>query len=130
MIKALKVAMIVWGALVVLSGLALIVIPDQMKEYAILGEYAGHVKWVMALLGAAWIAPAVWVIVASQDPIQHITWVKYAITLSLIGLVAGLFSIIQGYVEFSQVIVSTLFDAVSAVVFLALYPYRGAGSGQ
>ena len=59
MIKALKVVMIIWGALVVLSGLGLIVVPDQMREYAILGEYAGHAKWIMALLGAVWIAAGV-----------------------------------------------------------------------
>jgi len=124
MIKALKVVMIVWGALVVLSGLALIVIPDQMREYAILGEHAGHVKWIMGLLGAVWIAAGVWVIAASRDPIRHIYWVKFVITMSVIAVVAGVYSIIQGYVEFSQVMVSTLFDAVFAVAFLVFYPWR------
>ncbi len=130
MIKALKVVMIIWGALVVLSGLALIVIPDQMREYAIVGEYAGHVKWIIGLLGAVWIAAGVWVIVASRDPLQHINWIKFIITMSIIGVIAGIYSIIQGYVEFSQVAVSTLFDAISAIVFLILYPWRAAPGNQ
>ncbi len=130
MIRALKVVMIVWGALVVLSGLGLIVMPDQIREYAILGETAGQAKWIMSLLGAIWIAAGAWVIVASRDPIRHINWVKFVITMSIIAVVAGVYSIIQGYVEFSQVTVSTLFDGIFAVAFLALYPWRAARSSE
>jgi hypothetical protein len=70
----------------------------------------------------------VWVIVASRDPLRHISWVKFVITMSIIAVIAGVYSIIQGYVEFSQVMVSTLFDGISAVVFLALYPWRAKPS--
>ena len=126
MIKALKIVMIVCGVLVVLSGLALIVMPDQMPEYTVLGENAGQVKWIVGLLGAIWVAAGAWLIIASRDPIRHINWVKFVITWFIIAFLAGISSIIQGNVEFSQVTVSTLFDGIFAVVFLALYPWRAA----
>ena len=124
MIKALKIVMIVCGVLVVLSGLALIFMPDQMPEYAVLGENADQVKWIVGLLGAIWVAAGAWLIVASRDPIRNINWVKFAITWFIIGFLTGMSSIIQGNVEFRQVTVSTLFDGIFAVAFLAPYPWR------
>ena len=122
--------MIIFGVLVVLSGLADIIIPDQVKELYGLGETADYVNWMGALLGAAYIAAGFWIIIAGRDPLRHINWVKFVITWCILTVVINVYSITQGYVDFSQNGGSIIFDAVFAVVFLALYPWRAARSSE
>lgn len=130
MIQALKVTLIVWGAIHILLGLALIVAPYQTASMMGFGEIADFGVYTAALWGAALIAASVWVIVAGRDPLRHITWVKFAILLSVLGLVVQLYSVVQGSVDFSQAGVGIIEDAVFVVAFLTLYPYRAARSSQ
>ena len=126
MVRGLKVALILFGAISILSGLAHIIVPYQLASMVGFGEIADYVPYLMAMVGICFIAPGVWLIVAGRDPLQHITWVKFAILWSILAVVAGLYSIIQGAVNFSQVGMVIILDAVFAVAFLALYPYRAA----
>ncbi len=126
MIRGLKVALVVWGVVHILLGLALIITPYQVGSMFGFGEIAGYVPYIMALWGAGFIAASVWVIAAGRDPLRHISWVKFVILLSILGLVVQLYSIVQGAADFSQAGVGIIEDAVFAAVFLALYPYRAA----
>ena len=126
MVRGLKVALILFGAISILSGLAHIIVPYQLASMVGFGEIADYVPYLMAMVGICFIAPGVWLIVAGRDPLKHITWVKFAILWSILAVVAGLYSIIQGAVNFSQVGMVIILDAVFAVAFLALYPYRAA----
>jgi len=133
MIRGLKIALILFGAISILTGLAHIIAPYQLSSMMGFGEIANvcrPVTYVMAMVGISFIAPGVWLIVAGRDPLQHITWVKFAILWCILAVVAGLYSIAQGAVDFSQVGTVIILDAVFAVAFLALYPYRLARSGQ
>jgi len=130
MIQGLKIALITLGVIVILLGLAFIVIPELLASTFGFGEIPNYAPYVMAMLGISFIAPGVWLIVAGRDPLRHIAWVKFAILWSLLGVVAGVYSILQGAVDFSQVGMVIILDAVFAAVFLALYPYRAARSGQ
>jgi len=129
MIQGLKIALITLGVIVILLGLAFIVIPELLASTFGFGEIPNYAPYVMAMLGISLIAPGVWLIVAGRDPLRHIAWVKFAILWSLLGVVAGVYSILQGAVDFSQVGMVIILDAVFAVAFLALYPYRAARSG-
>ena len=124
MIKALKVTMIIWGAIGVLAGLLYIINPVVVAELTGAGQIADYVRWVMAFSGAIFIAAGSWVIVAARDPLRHINWVKFEITKSLLGLTATVYSIIQGFVRFSQVGPILILFAVFAVLFLVFYPWR------
>jgi hypothetical protein len=126
MIRALKVVMIVYGAILILGGLAGILIPDQMAKLAGVGEPGGYAKSVIATLGAIRLAAGVWVIIAGQDPLRHINWVKFGIMELLLLVAVSLYSISQGYVEFSQGGTLLVLAAILAVVLLALYPWRVA----
>jgi len=131
MIQGLRVVLILFGALSILSGLAHIIMPDQLSSMMGFGEIpdvCSPAKYTMAMVGICFIAPGVWLIVAGRDPLRHITWVKFAILWSLLAVVAGLYSIIQGAVNFSQVGMVIILDTVFAVAFLALYPYRAVRS--
>ena len=130
MIRGLRVVLIVWGAIHILLGLALIVTPYQAASMMGFGEIADFGVYVAPLWGAALIAASVWLIVAGRDPLRHISWVKFVILLSILGLVVQLYSVMQGTVDFSQAGVGIIEDAVFAVAFLALYPYRAARGGE
>ena len=130
MIKALKVVLIVYGALMILMGLLDITAHDLVTEMYGFGEVASYVKWMGELIGAIFIAIGVWVIVAGRDPLRHINWVKFVITVSLLAEVVHIHSILVGYVSFSQVGGGIIFDGIFAVALLALYPWRAARSSE
>ena len=126
MTKALKILMIVFGAILVLVGLANILFPGQWGEMHGMREGPGYLMWIVALMGVISITVGVWVIIAGRDPLRDINWVKFAITWCILALVIHIYSIIKGYVGFNQVVGFVIIDAVFAILFLALYPWRRA----
>jgi uncharacterized membrane protein len=129
MIRALKVVLIVFGVIEILLGLSLVIIPDQAASMAGVSEVSGYLIYTMASLGMCLIAPGVFLIVAARNPLRHINWVKFAILWCILGVVGGLYSIVGGALDFSHVGMQIIMDAVFALVFLALYPYRMAKGG-
>ena len=129
MIKPLKVTMIVYAVIGILFGLAYIFVPRQIG--AMLGHEAGtaSVFAMAAVLGVSWISACIFLIIAAQDPLKHILWVKYVIVFAILSLAAELYSFILGYMEFSQVVVGIIIHAVFAAAFLVFYPWRVARSG-
>ena len=130
MIKALKVALIVVGAIHILFGLSFIIIPDIWTTLGGIGETTNYVRWLFAILSASFIAAGVYAMVAGRDPLQHINWVKFLILKCALVVVFGVYLIIQGYVEFSQIGPVVILDAVFTATFLALYPWRAACSSE
>ncbi len=130
MIRTLKVLLIVVGAIHILFGLSFIIIPEQWAVMAGVRELINYARWLLALLGASFIAAGVYVMVAGRDPLQHINWVKFVILKSALVVVVGAYLIIRGYVEFSQVGPVIILDAVFAVAFLIFYPWRVALGGK
>ncbi len=130
MIKALKVAMIVWGIIGILYGLAYILAPNQYGDMFGFEKGPEYVLGLIASLGGCFIAVSVFVIAAARDPLRNISWVKFAILFNLIGLVIGLYSIIRGYVDFAQAGVGIILYAIFAAAFLVFYPWCAARSGE
>jgi len=132
MIRGLKIALIIFGALSILMGLAYIIIPDQLASMMGLEEMpdvCSPALYSMAMVGISFIAGGVFIIAGARDPLRHIYWVKFAILWAVLAVVAGLYSVIQGYVDFSQAGMGIIIDAVFAVAFLVLYPWRAARGG-
>ena len=132
MIKALKVTLIVYGVLGILYGLAYILIPRELGEmfgYATEGVPI-YMLAFLASLGVCIIAPSVFLIAAARDPLRQISWVKFAILWSVLGLLAELYSVIKGYIGFSQAAMGIIIFAVFTVAFLVFYPWRAARSEQ
>ncbi len=124
MIRGLKIALIVYGVIHILLGLALIITPHQTGDMLGLGEIADYVPYFMAMWGSLFIAASFLLIVTGLNPLEHITGVKFAILWSTLGAITGAYSIIQGAVDFSQAGIGIIEDAVFAIAFLVLYPYR------
>ena len=123
MIRSLKIALIVYGVILIFSGLAFIIAPYQVASMSGFGEIASYVPYFMATLGGCFIAVSVWFIVAGLDPLRHINLVQLAILWTSPGVVMGLYSIIRGAVDFSQAGMGIILDAVFVIAFLTLYPY-------
>ncbi len=130
MLKALSIVMIVFGAIGILFGLSDIIAPEQGAKLFGFGEAPDYVRWIAAMAGASYVAAGSWVIVAARNPIRHILWVKYLITKSLLFTVVTAYTLIRGYVSFSQVGALLILFAVFAVLFLVFYPWRVKESTQ
>jgi hypothetical protein len=130
MIKGLKVAMIIWAAIAILVGLAYIFIPRQLGEMGGFEKGPAWVAYILALLGVCFVATGAFVIVAAvRGPLKHIMWVQFAIVVTILISVVAASALMRGLVTFSQEGPLLLVNAVFAVVFLALYPWRAkAGS--
>jgi len=127
MLKALKVVLIIFAAVLFLAGLQLVFMPDQWAEMGGIGEIADNAKWFLGLLGVIWVAVGSWIIVAAiQDLLKNILWVQFAMTKCILAVAVSAYAIIVGYVDFSQAGVILITDAVFFVVFMALYPWRAA----
>ena len=130
MIRALRVTMIVFGTIGILAGLSWIIIPVQAIEMYGFEQLSDYVRWFMALGGSSFVAAGVWVIIAARDPLRHISWVKFVILKSLLFVAVTAYSIIRGYVDFSQVGVMLIAFTVLAAAFLAFYPWSVVRSKQ
>jgi len=130
MIKALKVTMIVYAVIGILFGLAYIFVPRQLGAMFGFEEGPAHVAAMAAALGVSWVSACIFLIIAARDPLKHILWVKYAIVFAILSLAAELYSFILGYMEFSQVVMGIVIQAVFAAAFLAFYPWHAARSGE
>jgi hypothetical protein len=126
MIRALKVVLIVFGAIEILLGLMMVIFPEQAASMAGASEVSGYLIYTMASLGVSLIAPSIFLIIAARDPVRHINWVTFAIVWCLLGALAGLYAVIRGAVEFSHVSIQIIMDIVFAAIFLGLYPYKAA----
>lgn len=126
MAQALRVVMTVYGVIGVLFGLAFIFIPQQLGNMLGYAEGPRYVPYFLASLGSCFIAASVFIIAAARNPLGNILWVKFAILLSILSVVTGLYSLLRGFVDFGQAGLGIIIDAVFAVLFLALYPWRAA----
>ena len=129
MIKALKVTMIVYAVIGILFGLAYIFVPRQLG--AMFGYEAGpaSVSALAAALGVSFVSACIFLIIAARDPLKHILWVKYAIVFAILMFAAELYSLIIGYIDFSQAGIGIIIHAVFAAALLAFYPWRVAKEG-
>jgi hypothetical protein len=126
MIRALKVMMIIWSAVVIVLGLAYIFFPVQLGEMGDFEKAPVWVEYILALVGICYIAAGAFVIMASRDPLKHIMWVQFVIVLAILEVIVVASSIGRGLVTFNQEGIALIINAVFAVIFLALYPYGKA----
>jgi hypothetical protein len=130
MIKGLKIAMIIWAAIAILVGTAYVFIPDKLAEMGGFEKAPAWADYVTALLGVCFVATGAFVIAAAvRDPLKHIMWVQFSIVVTILIAAVAAYAIMRGVVTFGQEGPLLIVNAVFAVVFLALYPWR-AKSGS
>ena len=124
MLKALKATMIVFGVVEIIFGLGFTFFMREMSAMLGFGEGPDYVLYLGALLGLALIAVSVFIIAAGRDPLKHIWWVKFAVLLAATGVLAGVYSSLRGYVDFSQAGMGIIWDAIITIALLIFYPRR------
>lgn len=125
MLRTLKITLAVFGAVLAIEGILDIVLPVPRAAGMGLGDSASHAQLAMAILGATWLAAGLWIIIAARDPLRHLNWVKFALTLPLVLLLTLTGAALRGHVAFRQVAIDIVFNVIFFVLFLVFYP-RGA----
>ncbi|HET8938304.1 MAG TPA: hypothetical protein VFN67_32895 [Polyangiales bacterium] len=122
MLRALKITMSVFGAILAIEGILDIALPEQRAlGMGLEQKFAQHAQMPMTILGATWLAIGAWIIVGARDPLRHINWVKFVLTFPLVLLLVLVSSALRGHVSFQQILVDLVFDALFFVLFLAFY---------
>ncbi len=130
MIRALKVIMVILGLILVLEGLADIAMPAQRAQLMGPVENSRVVEFYLTVLGATWVAAGLWAVAAARDPLRHVSWIKFAITLLVLLSGALLYSAARGYVSFGQVAIEVGLDVVLAAALFAFYPRRAVSGSR
>jgi len=127
MLKALKVILIVFGALSALSGLMHIFAPEMLKAMIGLGEMPEACKPAllsMTMVGVAFVAGGVYLIIAgTKDILRHIYWVQFALLWAILAVAGAVYSVLMGYVTFNQVMMPVIMDSVFFILLMVFYPW-------
>jgi hypothetical protein len=129
MLKALKVILIVYGALSAVSGLMHIFAPGILLSTMGLSVEDIPAKWMptlysMTSVGVSFVAGGVYLIIAgTKDILRNILWVQFALLWSILAVAAGVYSVFMGYVTFNQAMMPMILDAVFFILLMALYPW-------
>ena len=127
MLKALKVILIVFGALSALSGLMHIFAPEMLKAMIGLGEMPEACKPAllsMTMVGVSFVAAGIFLIIAgSRDILRNILWVQFALLWSILAVAGAVYSVLMGYVTFSQVMMMVITDGVFFILLMVFYPW-------
>jgi hypothetical protein len=126
-LKALKVILIVYGALAVVLGVLQAFFPAVISAMMDLGDMPDVCSpglYALAASGCSLIAGGIFLIIAgSRDILRNILWVQFALLWSILFVAIAVFSTLMGYVTFSQTMGGIIIDSVFFVLLLIFYPY-------
>jgi hypothetical protein len=125
--KALKVVLIVFGAMWVVMGVLQAFFPSVIHAMMNLGEMPDAclpALYALAALGVSLIAGGIFFIIAgTRDILRNILWVQFALLWSILFVAIAVFSILMGYVTFNQAMGSIISDGVFFILLMAFYPW-------
>jgi hypothetical protein len=122
--------MIVWAAIGIIMGLALLFFPAQLSDSMGFGKLTDTSLYLGVNLGVLLIVTSVFIIVAARDPLKHIRWVQAATVMAILDAAIKAYSTMRGFVTFSHVEMGLIIDVIFAVALLALYPWRAGRTSQ
>jgi len=126
MSTALRVVLIVYGAVLLLMGLGGIILPEQVSGMFGVEEYNDNMIYMTMAVSVFSLAAGIWIIVAARDVLRNIIWVKFSVTMAGLSAVLLVYSSIKGYIDFGQVLPAIILWAIFIVLFLVFYPWRAA----
>jgi len=127
MIKALKVILIIYGALAVILGVLQAFFPNVISAMMNLGDMPDVCNpglYALAASGISMIAGGIFLIIAgSRDILRNILWVQFALLWAILAVAIAVFSVLMGYVDFSQAMGAIITDGVFFILLMAFYPW-------
>ena len=133
MLKALKVILIVYGAISAVMGVLHIFAPGMLLSTMGLSvedmpAACMPALYSMAQVGVSFVAGGVYLIIAgTKDILRHIYWVQFAILWAILAVAAGLYSVLMGYVTFNQAMMPVILDSVFFILLMVFYPWGRTG---
>ena len=128
MLRALRVVLIVYGAILLAMGVVGIILPDQVAGMFGVEGVTDDIIYMAMAVSVFSLVSGVWIIVAARDLLRNIIWVKFSITMAGLSAVLLAYSSIRGYIDFLQVLPALILWIVFVVLFLVFYPWRLASS--
>ena len=129
MLKALKVVLIIFGAISAVMGVLYIFAPGMLMgtmglEVEEMPDAYMPVLYTMAMVGISFIAGGVYLIVAgTRDILRHIYWVQFALLWAILAVAGAMYSVMMGYVTFDQVMMPVIIDGVFFILLMVFYPW-------
>jgi hypothetical protein len=127
MLKALKVILIVYGALAVVLGVLQAFFPNVISAMMNLGEMPDVCSpglYALAASGCSLIAGGIFLIIAgTRDILRNILWVQFALLWSILFVAIAVFSTLMGYVSFQQTMGGIITDSVFFILLMIFYPW-------
>jgi hypothetical protein len=127
MLKALKVILIVYGAILVVLGVLQAFFPNVIHAMMNLGEMPEACLpglYALAALGVSLIAGGVFLIIAgTRDILRNILWVQFALLWSILFVAIAVYSVLMGYVTFDQAMGSIISNGVFFILLMIFYPW-------
>jgi hypothetical protein len=131
MLKALKVILIVYGALAVVMGVIQAFFPSVIHAMMNLGEMPDVCSpglYALAGSGISLIAGGIFLIIAgTRDILRNILWVQFALLWSILAVAIAVFSTLMGYVTFNQAMGAIIIDGVFFILLMIFYPWGRTG---
>jgi hypothetical protein len=130
MSTALKVVLIVYGAILLLMGIGGIVLPEQVSGMFGVEESGDSIIYMTMAVSVFSLVSGVWILVAARDILRNIIWVKFSITMACLSAILLGYSSIRDYTDISQVFPAIILWVIFIVLFLVFYPWKAASSSE
>jgi len=131
MLKALKVILIVFGAMYAVLGVLQAFFPNVISAMMNLGEMPDVCSpglYALAASGVSLIAGGIFLIIAgTRDILRNILWVQFAMLWAILFVAIAVFSVLMGYVTFNQAMGGIISDSVFFILLLIFYPWGRTG---
>lgn len=105
--------------------------PDVIHAMMKLGEMPEACSpglYALAALGVSLIAGGIFLIIAgTRDILRNILWVQFALLWSILAVAIAVYSVLMGYVTFSQAMGGIITDGVFFILLMAFYPWGRTG---
>ena len=122
--RNINATLIICGAIYIAEGLIFLVAPDRIMDLYGFTGLNDSMAFLMTIIGSAFIAAGVWFIMTMLDPIRNINAIKFAILWCSLFVISPLYGLWQGYVDFNQIWLGMVINAVFVAAFLIFYPRK------
>jgi hypothetical protein len=122
--RNINATMIICGAIYIAEGFIFLVAPDRIVSLYGLEALNDSMAFLMTIIGSAFVAAGVWFIMTILNPIRNINTIKFAILWCSLFVISPLYGLWQGYVDFNQIWLGMVINAVFVAALLIFYPRK------
>ena len=120
--RNINATLIICGAIYIAQGFIFLVAPDRIVSLYGLEALNDSMAFLMTIIGSA-VAAGVW-IMTILNPIRNINAIKFAILWCSLFVISPLYGLWQGYVDFNQIWLGMVINAVFVAALLIFYPRK------